>query len=95
MVGFTFCGRHSYRDFGIIMHSKERPLLPERRRRELELPQKDGRYMFDGTTYDVRVISVECYVHQADLPKFRAHIRRVAQWLADSGALICSIFSAW
>ena len=38
MVGFTFCGRHSFRDFGIYMKSKDRTLLPERRRRQLEIP---------------------------------------------------------
>lgn len=87
MVGFKFCGRHCD-EFWVHMRSKNRPLLPERRRRQLEIPQLHGRYDFDGSTYDMRVITLECFVYAADIPAFRSRLREIAEWLSQKGPLV-------
>ena len=88
MVGFTFCGKHCYWDYGIIMSSKNRTVLPERRRRELEIPQKHGRFTFSGSTYDMRVITVDCIVQRHNISALRQRIREIAGWLAQTGPLV-------
>ena len=88
MVGFTFCGRHSFRDFGIYMKSKDRTLLPERRRRQLEIPLRHGLYTFSGATYDIRVHTISCCAVTSGLVQFRQRIRDIAGWLSGTGELI-------
>ena len=87
MVGFKFCDRHCG-EFWIHMRSKSRPLLPERRRRQLEIPQLHGRYDFGGSTYDMRVITLECFVYASDIPAFRSRLRDIAEWLSQKGPLV-------
>lgn len=87
MIGFTFRGKHSYDDFGIVMRSKSRPVLPEKRKRQLDIPGRSGTYDFSGDDYENRVIVLECFIDCNAIPALRQHIRRVAAWLAESGQL--------
>ena len=38
MIQFTFRGKRSYDDFGVVMQSKDRTVLPEKRRKRVRFP---------------------------------------------------------
>jgi phage-related protein len=90
-LGFMFCGRHC-REFGISMRSSNRTVLPTRNARQVSIPGRDGRYNFPASTYDVRVIELECMVSRQDFPAFRESIRDVAHWLSGVGDLVFVFF---
>jgi predicted phage tail component-like protein len=87
MIGFTFCGKHSYRDFGLHVKTRSRSTLASRRKRQVEIPGRDGVYTFDGETYDVKVVELTCSVEASSIADFRAKMRRIAAWLQQSGEL--------
>ncbi len=86
--GFVYNGKHSYKDMGIVMKSKNRPILPEPRIIVEEIPNMDGEYDFsdsnpDGhTKYKPRVIEVECSFLQRDITHLRIKAHEIAPWLA-------------
>lgn len=86
MDGFTFCGVHSGA-FGIGFASRDRQLLPAKRKNELVIAGRDGLYDQGNATYDVRQISLDCSFAvdaPADIP---ARARAVAAWLSQRGEL--------
>ncbi|MCI8554151.1 MAG: hypothetical protein HFJ80_04310 [Clostridiales bacterium] len=87
MIGFTFRGKHCYNDYGLVMRSKDRTVLPSRRKRQLEIPLRHGMYDFEGSTYNDRVIQVDCFLDGGSGPELRRKIRRIALWLSEPGRL--------
>lgn len=87
MIGFTFRGKHCFNDYGIVMRSKDRTVLPSKRKRQTEIPLRHGLYEFEGATYDERVIQVECFLDGGSGPELRRKIRRIALWLSEPGRL--------
>ena len=88
MIGFAFRRQHCYTEHGIVMNSKSRPILPSKRRRQVEIPLRNGRYEFEDETYDVRIIEVTCFIDTATIPNLRQKIREIAAWLSKKGTLI-------
>ena len=88
MIGFTFRGKHCYGDHRIVMRSKSRPILPQKRRRQTEIPLRNGRYGFADETYDVRIIELTCFMDTATIPELRKAIRKIAAWLSKKGVLV-------
>lgn len=87
MIQFTFRGRRSYDDFGVVMQSKDRTVLPEKRRRQIEIPGRHGQYDFEGSVYDDRMITLSCFLDGAGFTDFRERVRQVAYWLCEPGLL--------
>ena len=79
LYGVNFNGQHSG-DFGIIMLSRNRVLLPAVQDEYKEIPGRDGSHLFPGTLQD-RIIEIECTIPEATLPALRAKARQVAAWL--------------
>lgn len=87
MTGFTFCGKHSYRDFGIVMQSKARRILADRRKRQVEIAGRHGVHTFDGETYDIKLYEINCFVGADSISRFRWKEREIAAWLTQYGEL--------
>ena len=79
MSGFTFNGTASS-TYDIISTSRTSQVLPEVNDRYLQIPGRDGSYLFDGELAD-RIIEVECAINKDTLANLSAEIRDVAAWL--------------
>lgn len=86
MIGFNFDGKHSL-DFGIYMKSTNRTLLPQLRKREIEIPGRNGVYDHEGNTYENKLIQVKCGVKKENMPSLRQSLRQIAGWLKNKGKL--------
>ena len=88
MKGFIFNSKHSFNDMGIVMKSKNRPILPEPRIIAEEITSRDGDYDYseynpDGRTkYKPRIIEVECSFLRRDMTYLRIKAHEIASWLA-------------
>lgn len=86
--GLTFNGKHSFRDFGLIMFSKNRPVLPEPKIVAEDMPCMDGEYDFsaanpDGEVkYKPRVLEIDFVLKEPDPRWLRVKSNRIAAWLA-------------
>jgi predicted phage tail component-like protein len=86
--GFVFNNKHSFNDMGIVMKSKNRPILPEPRIIAEEILCRDGEYDFseanpDGRTkYKPLPIEVECSCLRKDMAYLRIKAHEIASWLA-------------
>lgn len=79
MIGFSFNGRHCS-EFGIVMQSRNRQLIPEKTD-EYVLPLgKDGSVLFPGGFAD-RYIELGCIVIEKNLTDMRSKTREIAAWL--------------
>ena len=85
--GFTFHNHHSS-EFRVVARSDNRTLLPEKRRNEYVVPNRDGVVDFGGNTYDKRVISVVLGLIAKTPEELRASARMAAKWLSGEGLLI-------
>ncbi|MDP4092601.1 MAG: phage tail family protein [Bacillota bacterium] len=89
---FTFNNKHSFRDFGIVSKSKNRPVSPEPKTVYEELPGMDGDYDFseanpDGRVkYKARPIDLECSFLQRNMTYLRIRAHEIAAWL-DCGEM--------
>lgn len=81
MLGLTFRGKHSYNDFGLVMKSDNRNLLPPLRKRKLTIDGKDGTWDFGGGSYEERQIQVTFELLAQNRAELRYKARKVAQWL--------------
>lgn len=85
--GFTFNNKHSFRDFGIVFKSKNRPVSPEPKIVSEELPGMDGEYDFSEANPDGRVkyksrpIELECSFLQKNMTYIRIKTHEIASWL--------------
>ena len=87
MIGFTFCGKHSYRDFGIVMKTKNRSMLSDRRRRQEEIAGMHGVHMYEGETYNIKLYELSCFIEASSAEDLRRKERKVAAWLTQTGKL--------
>lgn len=85
MIGLTFNGKHSS-DFGLIMKSY-RNIKPSMRKREIEIPGKDGGYTFPSYSYNKRIINCKFSVIDcATLEELRIRAREISDWLSAENA---------
>ncbi len=88
MNGFIFNSKHSWNDYGIVMNSRNRPILPEPRIIVEEIEGIDGDYDYseansDGRTkYKPRIIEIDCSFKQRDMKYIRIRAHEIANWLA-------------
>lgn len=88
IYGVTFNGKHSFNDFGLVMLSKNRPVLPEPKIVVDEIAGQDGEYDYsdcnpDGRTrYKSRTHEIEFSLKERDPALVRIKAHEIANWLA-------------
>lgn len=86
--GLKFNGKHSYNDFGLIMESKNRPILPEPKIIVEEVPGTDGDYDYSEanpegrTNYKPRPHDIGFSLKERDPAMLRIRAHEIANWLA-------------
>lgn len=60
MLSFTFRGKNSYTDFGIIIKKRPPVVLPERRIEHIEVLGRHGTLTIDDETYKQFQLQIEC-----------------------------------
>ncbi len=86
--GLTFNGKHSYHDFGLRMHSKNRPILPEPYIAVEEVPGRDDVYDYSAVNpdkrekYKPRPHDIDFGIIESDPRILRIRAHKIAAWLA-------------
>ena len=87
--GLKFKERHSYDDFGLIMKSLDRSLLPAVKRRQVDILFLDGKFdLQKEPVYDNRIITVSFSYHFKTLFEMQQKKRQLAAWLSGTGTLL-------
>lgn len=74
-------------EMGLLVQITSRPILPEKRRNELEIPGRDGVIDFGGNTFANRLITMDISIKETTREAFNAKAREIANWLAEKGTL--------
>ena len=86
MIGLTFNGKHSFTDLGLVLKSY-RNIKPSMRKREIEIPGKDGGYTFPSSSYSKRIINCKfSLLGCATLEELRIKAREISDWLSAENA---------
>lgn len=82
MISFTFAGKDSYKDYGIIV--SKRPNLPSSKRRVsyIDIPGRDSSLIYDERTYENITIGIECKIKDGNLLD---RIDEIKAWLFSAG----------
>lgn len=86
LYGIKFNDKTS-NDLGLLVQVTSKPILPEKRRNELEIPGKDGVIDFGGNTFANRLITMDISIKETTREAFNAKAREIANWLAPKGTL--------
>lgn len=87
MHGLTFGGKHSLTDYGLVLRSKNRPVMPDPKIVTDDVAGVDGSYDFtdyntDGKTkYKDRIITVTFSLREKDSGILRVKAHQIARWL--------------
>ena len=81
-MGFSFNGVSSS-TYGIIMKSKNRPVMPQMRQTYETVFGRDGTYDFSDGTVEDRIIEVECSFVSTTVANLRSNLRSIAGWLHE------------
>ena len=84
MIQLKYNNKNSYDDYGFIVKSVDRPILPTLRKREIVIPGRHGTWDFEGNTYENRIISVEFKYRGTTFNDLRLQARDIAQWLSQT-----------
>jgi predicted phage tail component-like protein len=89
MLSFTFAGKNSFTDFGIIIAKRPNLPSPKRRVAYIEVPGRDSNLRYDEGTYEDITLSVECTIKGDNLME---RLDSIKAWLysACEGDLIFS-----
>lgn len=82
MISFTFGGKNSYKDFGIIISKRPNLPSPKRRLSYIDIPGRDSSLTYDEKTYENITIGVECKIKDGMLID---KIDEIKAWLFSSG----------
>lgn len=86
MDGLKFNNKHSFTDFGLVLKSY-RNIKPSMRKREIEIPGKDGSYTFPSSSYSKRIISCKfSLIDCTTLQELRQKAREISDWLSAENA---------
>ncbi len=91
--GFTFKNRHSG-EFGILMKTRSRRLIPEAKSCFYTAPLMDGSYDFSAANnagrefYNDRVFELDIQMTASRLDELERKCARAASWLTGSGELV-------
>lgn len=82
-LGFTFNSQHSSSDFGIVVKSINRSMLPGMIKKEINIPGRHGTYDFSDNVYENRVISIGISYKATSHNDLREKVRDLASWLSQ------------
>ena len=82
MISFTFGGKNSYKDYGIIISKRPNLPSPKRRVSYIDIPGRDSSLVYDEETYENITIGVECKIKDGNLID---KIDDIKAWLYTSG----------
>ena len=89
LSSFTFEGKNSYADYGIITTKVTHVLLPEKRDTAVNIPFRSGSVNLESKrSYNDLQISVECVSVAQEVSGRRALERKIALWLSKPGKLV-------
>lgn len=87
--GFTYAGKHSFDDFGLVVKTVDRPLLAPQKTVQTE-QARDGQGDYTAANvrgralYDNKTLTVECkYAEVGDYRALQARTARIAAWLSN------------
>lgn len=86
MQGVKFNDRTS-KEMGVKVQVTSLPLLPEKRKNELEIPGRHGMLDFGDHTYSKRIITMDMSIVTTSRTELLTKSRAVANWLAPKGVL--------
>lgn len=90
MNGLTFNGKHSFNDMGLVMFSKNRPILPEPKIVTEDIQNMDGEYDYSSVSGRVRykpvTDEIEFFFAEKNMSNVRAKAHQIAAWLASGEA---------
>lgn len=79
-MGFRLNNRHSS-ELNLEVRSVTRPILPNVRQTQVDIPGKDGTYDFSDNTLEDRIIEVECAWVFNDFKDMRKNAHKIASFL--------------
>ena len=85
--GFTFNSQHCS-EFGVVMRSVNRMLLPRLQPRQVKIPGRHGLYDLGDHKYENRLLALDCFVQRQGLPELRQLARELAHWLSVKARLV-------
>lgn len=90
MLSFTFGGKNSFTDYGIVISKRPNLPSPKRRVHYMDIPGRHGRVQYDDKTYEDITIVVECGLK--DTENLVERLDTIKAWLfnAEESDLIFS-----
>lgn len=82
MISFTFGGKNSYKDYGIVISKRPNLPSPKRRVSYIDIPGRDSSLTYDERTYENITIGVECKIKDGKLVD---KIDEIKSWLFSAG----------
>lgn len=83
MLSFTFGGKNSFTDYGIIVSSRPSIASPKRRVSYIDIPGRNSSLRFDEGTYDDITIVLECTIKERNT--LIDKIDDIKAWLYETG----------
>lgn len=83
MLSFTFGGKNSFTDYGIIVSSRPSISSPKRRVSYIDIPGRNSSLRFDEGTYDDITIVLECTIKERNT--LMDKIDDIKAWLFETG----------
>lgn len=87
MRGIKFNGTYSD-NLGLRVQVTSNPILPQKRRHQIEIPGMDGVLDFGGNEFQRKIITMDIGVIKPTRNDYLALRRDLANWLAYKGTLI-------
>lgn len=86
MIGFTYRGKHSFRDMGVRSKTVSRPIIPPVRTVDDTVPYIDGTIDFSEQNgrlyYDDKVLELELQAVDTDIEHMHKLVSKLAAWLS-------------
>lgn len=83
MLSFTFDGKNSFIDYGIVISKRPNLPSPKRRVHYMDIPGRHGRVQYDENTYEDITIVVECGLK--DTENLVERLDTIKAWLFNAG----------
>ena len=88
---FTFRGKNSRTEFGIMSSSYDF-LMPPKRKRKQSIPFRHGSYDYGAEWYDDRILRLRCIWISSFIDKMqRSDVREISSWLSRKGAIYLDV----
>lgn len=83
MLSFTFGGKNSFIDYGMVISKRPNLPSPKRRVNYMDIPGRHGRVQYDEKTYEDITIVVECGLK--DTENLVERLDSIKAWLFNAG----------